>query len=98
MITLRINNRNSTDVDDAEALQTLMDNNEELSIFTYYVWGNLMGLMFYGTEENAEDVKDAIKMYRRVQSRIHYSIMFSDGGVGIKLHGKLADDPEWLEV
>jgi hypothetical protein len=89
MITLRINNRNLTDVDDAEALQTLMDNNEELSIFTYYVWGNLMGLMFYGTEENAEDVKDTIKMYRR---------MFSDGGAGIKLHGKLADDPEWLEV
>jgi hypothetical protein len=89
MITLRINKRNSTDADDAEALQTLMDNNEELSIFTYYVWGNLMGLMFYGTEENAEDVKDTIKMYRR---------MFSDGGVGIKLHGKLADDPEWLKV
>jgi hypothetical protein len=84
-ITLRLNDYSATEADDARAIKNLLDHNKDLSLISYYLWGNHMALLF--------DYK--VSWADIVDWQDTMSSAFADNGAGFKMHGFRADDIEW---
>lgn len=84
-INIRLNDYSATEADDAKAIENLLMLNKDLSLISYYLWGNHMVFLF-GTTVSWADIVD----WQDSMSRA-----FTDNGAGFKMHGYRADDVEW---
>ena len=84
---MNLNGYDSSRDEDHETIQNLLENNDYLSIVSYYIWNRHYGLVFDQFTKPLE-VKE---WWDELGS------VFSDNGAGFMLYGYRSNDTEWLE-